>query len=115
LLLSTALLRPKCLRAIGQLEKAVMQMPGARTGVHRFGGIGFFFDGKEWGHVHGNGLLDCVVGAANRDALVEAGSALPHHVFPRSGWISFWVEDERDVGAAVELMALAAARQSRGR
>jgi len=31
-------------------------------------------------------------------------------VFPRSGWISFWIDDETDVEAAVELIEIASRR-----
>jgi hypothetical protein len=83
-----------------------------RIGVHRLGGIGFFFHGKETSHIHGNGLLDCFVGRANREALVRDGRALPHHIFPRSGWISFWIEDKEDVRPALELIRIAAEQKA---
>jgi len=89
------------------IEAALRQWPGIQFGVHRFGGMAFAFDGKESSHLHGNGLLDCFVGKTNRDALVRAGRASPHHVFPESGWISFWIEDENDVEPALELIRLA--------
>ena len=107
LLTATALFHPKRLRAISNVESAVRKWPGMRVGIHRLGGIGFFFRGKESSHIHGNGLLDCFVGRANRDALVASGRALPHHVFPNSGWISFWIEDDNDVEAALELIRIA--------
>jgi hypothetical protein len=107
LLGATGLFRPTCFRAISNIEAEVRRWPGIEARVHRFGGIGFFFQGKESGHIHGNGLLDCFVGTANRDILVRDGGALPHHVFPRSGWISFWIEDDRDVRPAIELIRLA--------
>lgn len=84
-----------------------------RTGVHRLGGVGFFFRGKESSHIHGNGLLDCFVGREKRDKLLGANRALAHHVFPSSGWVSFWVEDHDDVGPALELIRIAAVRQER--
>jgi hypothetical protein len=104
LLLSTALLRPARLRAISAVENDARRLPGVTLGVHRLGGIGFFFHGKESSHIHGNGLLD-------RDELVRDGRALPHHIFPRSGWISFWIQDEEDVRPALELIRIAAQRQ----
>jgi hypothetical protein len=107
--IATALFYPARSRAISALEKAVNEMPGVRPGVHRLGGVGFFFRGKECGHIHGNGLLDCFVGLANRDALVGARRASPHHVFPRSGWISFWIEESGDVPRAVDLIRMACA------
>jgi hypothetical protein len=109
LLLSTALLHPRRLRAISAIEKDAQRLPGVTRGVHRFGGIGFFRGGKELGHIHGNGLLDCFVGPANRDRLVQMGGAKVHHVFPRSGWISFFVKGPDDVAQALELIQIACA------
>ena len=90
------------------IEATVRQWPGVELGVHRFGGMAFVFDGKESSHLHGSGLLDCFVGKTNRDALVIAGRASRHHVFPASGWVSFWIQDERDVEPALELIRMAA-------
>jgi len=109
---ATALFRPARLRAMSAIEESVGQWPGMRVRVHRLGGIGFSHEGRESSHIHGNGLLDCFVGQDQRDALVSEGRALPHHVFPRSGWISFWINDERDVSAALELITMAAQRQT---
>ena len=106
---ATALFHPARLRAISAVEKAATKLPGVRPGVHRLGGVGFFFRGKECSHIHGNGLLDCFVGRENRDALVRDGLASPHHVFPRSGWISFWIEDGDDVPPAIELIQVSCA------
>jgi hypothetical protein len=111
LLGTTGLFRPALLQAISQIEADVASWPGMRSGVHRLGGTGFFFQGKEIGHIHGNGLLDCFVGRANRDELVRAERAITHHVFPQSGWISFWVEDDGDIRPALELIRIAAERQ----
>lgn len=108
---ATALFYPARLRAISAIEKAATEMPGVRPGVHRLGGVGFFFLGKECSHIHGNGLLDCFVGRANRDALVGTHRASPHHVFPSSGWISFWIKDGNDVPRAIDLIRIACAYQ----
>jgi Family of unknown function (DUF5519) len=107
LLGATGVFYPARLRAISAIESAVRGWPEMRVDVHRLGGIGFFFRGRESSHIHGNGLLDCFVGRANRDRLIESGRALPHHVFPQSGWISFWVRDEEDIQPALELIRIA--------
>jgi len=106
---STAVFHPARLRAISAVEKAVRELPGVRPGVHRLGGVGFFFHEKECSHIHGNGLLDCFVGRANRETLVRDGRASPHHVFPRSGWISFWIRDGGDVASAIDLIRISCA------
>jgi hypothetical protein len=104
----TAVFSPNRLRAMSAIESTVSRWPGMRTGVHRLGGIGFFCHGKESSHIHGNGLLDCFVGRAERDRLVASGQALSHHMFPNSGWISFWIDGENDVEAALRLIRIAA-------
>ena len=108
---STALFHPARLRAISAIETAAGKIPEVRPGVHRLGGVGFFFRGRECSHIHGNGLLDCFVGQAKRDALLLDGRASAHHVFPRSGWVSFWVRDGADVPRALDLIRIACAYQ----
>jgi hypothetical protein len=112
LLGATGLFHPARLRAISEVEAQVRRWPGMEIGVHRLGGIGFFFQGKESSHIHGNGLLDGFVGRASRDEMVNDGRALSHHIFPRSGWISFWIRDEKDVRPALALIRIASERQT---
>jgi hypothetical protein len=110
LLVSTALFSPRRLRAINAVETKAQRLADVRLGVHRYGGIGFFLHGKEMGHIHGNGLLDCFVGRENRDLLLRASAGVTaHHVFPQSGWISFFVKDRDDVEQAIELIQVARA------
>lgn len=111
LFISIAVFHPARLRAISAIERAANELPGVRPGVHRLGGVGFSCRGKECSHIHGNGLLDCFVGRTNRDELLRDGRALPHHIFPRSGWISFWIQGEEDVRPAIELIRIAAQQQ----
>src|SRR3954463_15146425 len=47
LLATTALFRPARFRAISAIETALASWPGMRVRVHRLGGIGFFYDGRE--------------------------------------------------------------------
>jgi len=110
LLGATGLFHPARLRAISEVEAQARQWPDTEIGVHRLGGIGFFFRGKESSHIHGNGLLDCFVGRRSRDELIGDGRAFPHHIFPHSGWISFWIQDEEDVRPALALIRIAAER-----
>jgi hypothetical protein len=114
LLALTGLFYPARLRAISGIEAAASQLAGVGLGIHRLGGIGFFFGAKECSHLHGNGLLDCFVGRTNRDELVWGNRAAPHHIFPRSGWISFWVKSEADISPAIELIRISCAHRSFG-
>jgi len=108
LLVWTRLAHPARLAAMQEIETRAIALPGVRLRVHRLGGIGFARGRHELGHLHGNGLLDLFVGREQRDALVAAGRAEPHHVFAESGWISFRVRSPADISHALDLLAIAA-------
>lgn len=108
LLAWTWLVHPARLAAMQEIETRALTLPGVRMRVHQLGGIGFARGRRELGHLHGNGLLDLFVGREQRDALVAAGRAEPHHFFAQSGWISFWLRTPADLPPALVLLAIAA-------
>jgi hypothetical protein len=107
LLMGTALFNWRSLGLRESLEREACRSLGVELGVHRFGGVGFKLSGQELAHLHGNGLFDAFVGMSARESIVRSGMALPHHVFPRSGWVSFWIKTEADLPKALELMRTA--------
>lgn len=98
--------RPR-LRAMEMFESAICNKYAIHRRPHRFGGVAFFVGTTEIGHLHGNGLLDLFVGRKFRIEQVRQGRALPHHVFPDSGWISFWLKSPADIARALELFEVA--------
>jgi hypothetical protein len=93
------------LSAMEQLEAEALRLHAVRLKPHRFGGIEFVDEaGRELGHLHGNGLLDVPVGNGAAASLLASGRVRPHHVFPRSKWVSFQIESEADVPFALELL-----------
>jgi hypothetical protein len=44
-----------------------------------------------------------------RNDLVNSGCVSPHHILPRSGWVSYWInqdKEEKEVSAVVELFKM---------
>ena len=111
LLICTGLFHRERLEAMEEFEQAALALPRVETRPHRFGGVGFFVERHELCHLHGNGLFDAFVGRANREELVNTGRALGHHVFPASGWVSFWIETHAEVARALDLMRVAQSYQ----
>ena len=107
LVIATILFDRPRLRATETFENAVSRKDAIQRRPHRFGGVGFFVGTTEIGHLHGNGLLDLFVGKSFRTEQVRRGRALPHHVFPQSGWISFWLRSPADIAQALELFEVA--------
>jgi hypothetical protein len=61
---------------------------------------------RELGHLHGSRLADLPFPTRIREELVTAGKAEPHHVLPRSGWVSRRITGHHDVDAVLELFRL---------
>lgn len=89
-----------------QLEYEVSTWPNVSVHPHRFGGKEFRFGKAEIGHVHKGGTVDIPFPRAVRDALLEEGQVEEHRWVPNSGWTTFQVRHEADVGHAVELMRI---------
>ena len=66
--------------------------------------MGFLCGGKEFAHIHGNGLLDVKLTRERAAKIVAAGQAVPHHVFGPSAWISFQLHTPDDCKNALLLL-----------
>jgi hypothetical protein len=104
LLIWTALFHRRRLHAIEQLEQHALRLPNVDVCAHRYGGIGFCNAGREFAHLHSNGLLDVKITRARALELIQSGRANPHHVLGESKWISFWIDCESDVSPALALL-----------
>ena len=88
------------------VEREVSGWPGVETSPHRFGGIEFRVRGHEIGHLHGSQMADLPFPVRMRKELVAEGRAEPHHLFPQTGWVSYYPRGPEDAPAVVELFRL---------
>ena len=86
------------------ITKAVTSWAGVSTNPHRFGGVEYVIGKREIGHIHGDHLVDIPFPKKVRDEIVAAGRALPHHILPETGWVSFHLRQEHDVEKAIALL-----------
>ena len=90
-----------------RIQKQLLSWPHVTAESHKFGGIEFRLNKREMGHIHGDRLVDLSFPMNTRNELVDSGRASPHHVLPRSGWVSYWInKGEEDVPAVVELFRM---------
>lgn len=85
------------------LTEELLTWAGVTEHPHRFGGVEFQLYGTEIGHLHGNHLFDLLLPKSERNRWVEDGKARPHHMFPDSGWVSVYLNNEQDVANAIEI------------
>jgi len=91
---------------VKKMEEQVSAWQGISVHRHRFGGREFRFGSAEVGHVHDSGAVDIPFPRAFRDELLARGLAEEHRWVPNTGWVSFHVRNEEDIGRAVWLMRL---------
>lgn len=88
------------------IKDEVLKWSGVTTEPNRFGGIEFLVNKKEMGHLHGERLADLPFPIEFRKDLVASGRALPHHIYPESGWVSYWIRNSDDIPAVVKLFEM---------
>jgi hypothetical protein len=87
-----------------RVESELSRWEGISTGPHRFGGLEFKLGNREIGHIHGDSLVDVPFPKRIRDELVASGEVEPHHVLPRSGWVSVFLNNPGDVDRALQVL-----------
>jgi hypothetical protein len=94
--------------AVAGAERRICEAVGrwqeVKIAPHRYGGLEFRLGNRELGHIHGDRLVDIPFPKDVRDEVVAAGHAEPHHILPRSGWVSVFLRAEEDVERAIRLL-----------
>jgi hypothetical protein len=92
---------------IERIREEILNWPYVTAKAHEFGGIEFFLNKREMGHIHGERVADLPFPMKTRNELVTSGRASPHHVLPNSGWVSYWIDKgEEDIPAVIELFKM---------
>lgn len=88
------------------ISKEILSWRDVTSEPHRFGGIEFRINKREMGHIHGNRLADLPFPMKIRDELVNSRRVSPHHILPKSGWVSYWIKGEQDIPFVIELFKM---------
>jgi len=86
------------------ITQQVTSWVGVTAAPHRFGGVEYVIGRREIGHIHGDHLVDIPFPKKVRDEIVAAGRAQPHHILPETGWVSFYLRQDKDVEQAITLL-----------
>ena len=90
--------------AQARISETITSWPDVTVQPHRFGGVEYGIGKREIGHIHGDHLVDIPFPKRVRDEIVAAGRALPHHILPDTGWVSFYLRQEMGVEQAIALL-----------
>ena len=90
--------------AANRIRESILAWEHVEARPHRFGGTEYRIGQREIGHIHGDVLVDIPFPKKVRDEIVAAGLAKPHHILPKTGWVSFYIREEKDVAQAIDLL-----------
>jgi len=97
------------------VKKELMSWHGVTSQPHRFGGTEFSVNGREMGHMHGGRFADLPFPMSIRNELIKEVKAVPHHVLPKSGWVTFLIKEEADITLLINLFRMQYERLSGSR
>jgi hypothetical protein len=89
-----------------KIRKELLSWKGVTMHEHNFVTIMFYVGGIEMGHLHGDSIADLKFPAKISKKLVKEGYVSPHHIIPKSGWVSHEIRDNTDVEKVIELFHL---------
>lgn len=98
-----------------KVKTELMSWPAVTSQSHRFGGTEFRINGREMGHMHGGRFADLPFPMSIRNELVKDGRALPHHILPNSGWVTFLINEDADIISLINLFRMQYERLSESR
>jgi hypothetical protein len=88
------------------LKEVVTFWPRISVRPHQFEAEEFNVGNAEVGHVHAWGLLDIPFPRAIRNLLIEENLAEEHQFIPDSGWTTFRIRTDSDIGHALWLLRI---------
>jgi hypothetical protein len=89
-----------------KIKQKLLSWKGVTIHEHNFVTVMFYVGGIEMGHLHGDSIADLQFPPKVSKKLVKEGRVSPHHVIPKSGWVSYEIQNAEDVEAVVELFRL---------
>lgn len=88
------------------IKQELLSWKGVTIHEHNFVTIIFYVGGTEMGHLHGDSIADIQFPAKVSKKLVKEGYVSPHHIIPKSGWVSHDIQNAKDVKEVIELFRL---------
>ncbi len=90
-----------------ELRQRILGLGGVterqNAGIHE---DAFFVGRTMFMHIHGHGHCDIRLSKPDQDRVLTEGKARPHRWAPEAGYVTFIVDDEADLGPAMDLIRM---------
>jgi len=99
----TLFFRPVIFSKMIDFVKSIKNFVNIESKYHRYGGLEFRINNKEFCHIHGDGLIDILLDRKTAQTLIENKICSEHHINGGTGWISYQIRNETIVGQVVQI------------
>ena len=90
-----------------ELRQTILSLPGVterqNAGIHE---DAFFVGRTMFMHIHGRGHCDIRLAKGDQNRVLAEGKARPHRWAPEAGYVTLIVNDEEDLGPAMDLIRM---------
>jgi hypothetical protein len=90
-----------------ELRQRILNLPGVtereNAGIHE---DAFFVGHTMFMHIHGHGHCDIRLSKADQERVLAEGKARTHRWAPETGYVTFVVNIEKDLEAAMDLIRM---------
>src|SRR6266550_1309959 len=91
----------------GELRHRILALPGVterpNAGIHE---DAFFVGRTMFMHIHRRGHCDIRLPKGDQERVLAEGKARPHRWAPEAGYVTLIVNDEEDLGPAMDLIRM---------
>jgi hypothetical protein len=90
-----------------ELRRRILNLPGVtereNAGIHE---DAFFVGHTMFMHIHGHGHCDIRLSKADQERVLAEGKACTHRWAPETGYVTFVVNNEKDLEPAMDLIRM---------
>lgn len=80
-----------------KIHDVISWLEGVVSEPHKFGGTEYRIGKREIGHIHGDYLVDIPFTNNVKSEILKEGKAFNHHILLKSGWVSVYLKENKDV------------------
>jgi Family of unknown function (DUF5519) len=99
-----------------ELRRRILNLPGVtereNAGIHE---DAFFVGRTMFMHIHGDGHCDIQLSKADQERVLAEGKARTHRWAPEAGYVTFVVNNEKDLEPAMDLIRMSHRRLPTGK
>ena len=100
----TMFFNPDVFMKMMEFVQTIKRFDNVASSYHKYGGVEFRVNNKEFCHIHGDGLVDILLNKSMATDLINNNEVEDHHVIKGTGWVSFPITKDDDITSLIDVV-----------